>query len=416
MGGQSFAFNSEAGTYITFPGADYLPASDGTFGLYMFDDPSSFAGIDSFLLAKESWFSIKGDELYISGNPLVSSVSGEANLILGASNGILFVLASEIEEAAAIPAGIKTSATQSGLDEQAAESPNKRWTFSDQTAAILFATLTGNIEFVDFELIGTDQDVAFHADGTDSDVNLIRQEVGSILLPGGSFQATAGRDVTIKGVNVEAETIQATAGRNISLERLPSGQAKLAASKSINLTARQNIRITNSSELRRLSEIDPTSVNLSALDGNVSLSNSVVDADKLLVSSQRGDISILDKMSISAREIKARVFDSGGTLVIGNSTLSNGKGASDLIRLYGEGAGGVRFSGTTTLLGNKVDIAGKTVTIDPGGRVRLSNPTGTSVFADSHNYNNGINGNFTGTGSNAAVTPNKQSFDKRPGF
>lgn len=123
---------------------------------------------------------------------------------------------------------------------------------------------------------------------------------------------------------------------------------------------------------------------------------------------------------ISAREIKARVHDSGGTLLLSNSILGNGTNPSELIRLYGEGSGGVRFVGQTTLRGDVVNIAGKTVTIDPGSRVRLSNPSGTTVFGNSFNFNNGIHGDFTGLGNiqsgGGPVQVNKAPFNQRPGY
>jgi hypothetical protein len=76
--------------------------------------------------------------------------------------------------------------------------------------------------------------------------------------------------------------------------------------------------------------------------------------------------------------------------------------------------------GDTTLKGNLVQIAGTSVTIDSGSRVRLSNPTGTTVYANSHLYNNGINGNFTGLSNSqsgaAPVQVNQQSYGSRPAY
>jgi hypothetical protein len=107
-------------------------------------------------------------------------------------------------------------------------------------------------------------------------------------------------------------------------------------------------------------------------------------------------------------------------LLISNAILGRGTNASDLIRLYGEGSQGVRFVGDTTLQGNRVDIAGPTVTIDPGSQVQLSNPGGTSVYSNSHRYNDGTNGNFTGLGGGQAgsnpVQVNKQPYGNRPKY
>lgn len=62
-----------------------------------------------------------------------------------------------------------------------------------------------------------------------------------------------------------------------------------------------------------------------------------------------------------------------------------------------------------------VQIAGSQVNIDPGSRVRLSNPADTTVFADSHHYDNGMNGNFTGTGNCHPAHSDRQSIGRRPG-
>ena len=133
----------------------------------------------------------------------------------------------------------------------------------------------------------------------------------------------------------------------------------------------------------------------------------------------RGDISVLNA-SIAAREIGARVLDTGGTLLISGSTLGNGASPAELIRLYGEGAGGVRFTGLTTLDGTAVNIAGTSVTIDPGSRVGLSNPGGTNVYSDTHNYNSRDYGAFTGLsnsqGGGGPVEANRHDYGSRPPY
>ncbi|NQX00565.1 hypothetical protein HQ447_07875, partial [bacterium] len=179
---------------------------------------------------------------------------------------------------------------------------------------------------------------------------------------------------------------------------------------------KNGVTISNSSQLRRLSQLDNPQLWIEAGDGNAEIGNgSSVDVDMVNVTSQRGDVQIMNS-SIAAREIKARVFDSGGTLLISNAILGRGTQASELIRLYGEGAFGVRFVGDTTLRGNAVDIAGSRVTIDPGSRVRLSNPAGTTVYSDSHRYNDRTYGNFTGVGDSNPVHVRQASFGERPKY
>ena len=195
---------------------------------------------------------------------------------------------------------------------------------------------------------------------------------------------------------------------------------RLTASESITLRAKQGVKISNSSQLRSLSELGNAQLLIDAVNGKVEvMQNSTLEADVVKLASHRSDISLMDS-TISAGTIKARVFDTGGTLLISNAILGHGTDASDLIRLYGEGSQGVRFVGDTTLQGNTVQIAGTTVSIDPGSQVQLSNPNGTTVYANSHLYNNGTNGNFVGlsngSAGNGPVTVNKRPYTQRPGY
>lgn len=396
----SNAYNSVAGGFTSLSGSNYIPSEDGLFGEYMFDDPQAFPGLDAVLAESESWFVLKGDEIYISGSPTVDSSIGPRNLIIGATGDINFT---------ATPPFGGTAAATSNL-----------WTLDSSVAALVFPTLSGSINFDSFNLIGTDQNVGFYADGPASDVNIGGIPSALISLPTGNFEAFAGRDLHVSGASVEAKTVKMAAGRDLQLGGTTAGAAKIAASGSISLRAKQGVKITNSSQLRRLSQLDNPQVLIQAEGGNVELAGgSSIDADAVNMTSQRGDVQLMNS-TIAAREIKARVFDSGGTLLLSNAILGHGSDPSALIRLYGEGAGGVRFVGDTTLRGNNVQIAGTSVTIDPASRVRLSNPAGTTVYADSHRYNNGTNGNFTGLGSgqvgNGPVNVNKASFSGRPGY
>ena len=391
----SYAYNSVSGGFSPLPGSDYLPARDGPFGEYMFDDSQAFTGIDPLLAEKDAWHVLKFDELYISGSPSLNSAAGSANLIMGATGDINFT---------AIPPFTGSGVTTGNL-----------WTLDSRIESLVFPSLSGSIHFDGFNLTGTSQDVGFYADGAASDVKIDGLYAGLISLPQGNFEAAAGRDVSVSGADVGATTVKASAGRDVKVE-----SAKLAASGSIRIKAQRAVQITNSSQLRGLSQLDNPEVLIEALAGNVELlAGSSVQADVATMTSQRGDVKLMNS-TVAAREIKARVFDSGGTLLISNSILGRGTNASDLIRLYGEGSGGVRFIGDTTLNGSKVDIAGLSVTIDSGSRVRLSNPSGTTVYADSHRYNNGVNGNFTGLSNSQSgarpVQVNQEPFGSRPGF
>jgi hypothetical protein len=417
----SFAYNSTFDGFGPLLGTNYLHSEDGPFGLYMFDDPQAFSGLDALLAEKEAWHVLKFDELYISGNPSVDTSEGPANLIMGATGDINFTDTPPI--------------IGSDLD------LGNLWTLDSGLETLVFTSLEGFINFDRFNMQGSGQDVLMFAEGLASDVNIIGAVqdrdfapdatfpdsdsawayTSAIILPEGNFEAGAGRDVNIAGAEIEAATIKATSGRDVNLGSAEAGAAKLAASSSIQIKAARGVKISNSSELRRLSQLDNPEILIEALDGSVEVAgNSTVDADVATMTTQRGDVRLADS-SIAARIIKARVFDSGGILLVSNSILGRGTNASDLIRLYGEGSGGVRFVGDTTLNGSNVQIAGSTVSIDSGSRVRLSNPGGTTVFADSHLYNNGgINGNFTGLSNSQSgaqpVQVNQQPFGSRPTF
>ena len=370
----SYAYNSTSGGFGFLSGSNYLPDQDGPFGEYMFDDSQTFSEIDAVLSEKDAWYVLKSEELYIAGNPLVDTVAASTNLIMGATGDINFTTSLPITGIGAITGNL--------------------WTLDSSLEALVFPTLSGSINFDAFNLIGSSQDVGFYADGLASDVNMSNSAV-------------------------EAATINISAGRDVKLGSA-TGPAKIAASGSIQIKAQRGVKIANSSQLRRLSQLDNPAVLIEALDGNVEVvERSSVDADMVNMTSQRGDVKLMNS-TIAAREIKARVFDSGGTLLISNSILGRGTDASDLIRLYGEGSGGVRFVGDTTLRGTNVQIAGSSVIIDSGSRVRLSNAGGTTVYANSHLYNNGINGNFTGLSNSQSgaqpVQVNQQPFSSRPGY
>jgi len=391
----SNAYNSVAGGFAPLVGTEYVPGHDTVFGKYMFDDPLAFPELEAVLAGEKSWFVMKGDDIYIAGGPKVDALIGPKNLVLGATGDVNF--------------SDKPPFAGSGI------STGNQWSLDGDTRAYVFASLSGSINFDNFNLMGSAQSVGFYTNGLSSDVNIMGEPSASISLPGGGFESVAGRDVKISGASINAKTIQLTAGRNLEL-----GAAKLATSESIRLLATQNIKIANSTELRSLSKLGNAQILIDALNGKLEVGQkSTLDADVVSLASHRSDISIMDS-TVSAREIKARVFDTGGTLLISNAILGHGTNASDLIRLYGEGSAGVRFVGDTTLRGNQVDIAGTSVTIDPGSRVRLANPNGTSVYADSHLYNNGTNGNFTGLGNGqeggAPVEVKQQPYSKRPGF
>lgn len=394
------AYNSATGAFGPLPGSLHVPTLDAPFNIYMYDDPVVFTDIDDILAREEAWFVFKGDEIYVAGNVTIDATAGPHSVILGATNDFRFT-----DSPPFVEAGLTTGNT---------------WSLSPTIDSLVISSRSGSVRFDDFSLLGDAQSLLFRADGPSSDIIVNGGPSSRLSLPNGSFVARAGRDIMVAGATVEARNIALDAGRDVRLGSAARGGATIKAAGAFTAKAGQSITIANTTQLRRLTETDNLQVFLDAVNGSLDIeAGSLIDADTIGLSSRRGDVR-LTGATLSAREIKARVFDTGGTLLLSNSILGRGTNPSDLIRLYGEGAGGVRFIGDTTLRGNAVDIAGTSVTIDPGGRVRLSNPSGTRVFANSHNYNNRVNGNFTGTGDSQAdarpVDVNQQPFANRPGF
>lgn len=397
------AYNSVAGTFVVMPGTHYFPGADGPFNTHMYGDPQTYTGIDVFLASRGPWFVFKGDEIYVVGNPAVNSASGPRNLILGAGGDVHFTF--------------EPPFFMHGL------APSGSWTLDSSTDALAVTSRAGSIHFNDFYLTGGGQDVAFYAYGPASDINVIGSPdpygegySATISFPGGMFDAYAGRNFHASGALIEARDVSIFAERDVEIGGTAGGGAKVKAAQTMRIQAQQSVRITNSSQLRRLADLDNVGIFLDAVNGNVEvLENSSIDGDTVSLVSQRGDVRVMDS-SIAGREIKARVYDTGGTLLISNSLLGSDAVPAQLIKLYGEGVGGVVFAGDTILNGTAVDIAGKSVTIQSGGRVQLSHPTGTRVFSDAHNYNNGTHGNFTAKGSTTPVGVTQGTFGGRPPY
>ncbi len=391
------AFNSLTNSIVTMQGTIYNPGTDGFFNTYMYGDAQTFPEADTFLASRGSWFVFKGDSLYISGDIAVNTTPGPRNVILGATGDVTFSSRTPF-------AGVATSST---------------WTIPSSVDSLLISSRQGSIIMDDgFSLYGTTgapQDVAFYAYGPMSDV-IFRTGGGefpqSVSMYDGTFKAHAGRDIIATATSLEAREVKLNARRDVKLD----SRASVYARTLLQIDAIGKIQIQNSSQLAALSLTDPLSILLKAVNGNIEITNSSVDATSLEAVTGGGSLSMVNS-SIVADVIKARVMSTGGELLVSNSILGRDTpAASSLIKLYGEGASGVRFSGNNTLNASSVDIAGRTVTIDAGGVVRLSNPGGTRVFSDTSNFNNGtLFGSFTDK-SNVPVSVTKDIYDHRPAY
>jgi len=400
------AYNSIPDAVVTMDGSIYVPGTHGLFNSYMFSGAAqTFPGVDSFLSSHGDWFVFRGDEIYISGDIAVNSDAGPRNLILGATGDVNF--------SHYTPYDLTTDSS---------------WTLPSSVDALLISSQHGSITVgSSFSLLGSGgpQDVAFYAYGPTSDVSLYGPSyspliegggtgeffLSGIYLPYGTFQAYAGRDIVTDAAVIEAREINLKAQHDVKIDNRSSIRPKTL----LLIEALENIQIQNSSQLVALSLVDPLTIMLKAVNGNIEISESFVDAANVEMVSGLGNVSMMNS-SIAADVIKARVMSTGGELLVSNSILGRDTpSAASLIKLYGEGASGVRFNGDNTLNAALVDIAGRSVTIDSGGVVRLSHPGNTRVFTDNDNFNKGSFGNFTTKGG-TPVNVTKDAFDNRPGY
>ena len=369
------AYSELANAIITMQGTIYRPNLDGNFRTYLYGQSGGPTPVDAFLASHGNWFAFLADEIYISGDIGVNSSVGPRNIALAAQGNVTFGDAS------------RDFPVSSGT----------KWQLPPSVDALVISTGGGSIYVEsDFSLTGTagqPQHVFFDASGPNSDILI--SGTGpyaidpAISFPDGSFQAVAGRDLTVSGTTVEAGEVRMDAGRDITLT-----EAKIKARAFVMMKALGNLTISNSSQLVGLTHLDTPSMFLSAVNGDVSILQSTVDAFALDAVSENGNVTIANS-TISADVIKARVLGTGGQLLVSDSFLGRGSpSASSVIKLYGEGANGVRFTGFTTLNANTVDIAGTSVTIDGGSTVYLLNPAGTRVFTDAANFNDFTHGNF----------------------
>ena len=412
------AYNSAAGAVVTMQGTIYKPSLDGHFNGYMYgDNVQTFPEIDGFLASHGNWFAFKGDDIFIAGDVAVDTANGPRNIALGAVNSVT----------------ISQDATNSSFPSVATD---PSWTLPPSVDALLISTQNGSITMdSSFSLYGSGgpQDVFLYAYGPTSDVVIggsiigdgnyfTFQEGGSaqIYLPEGTFTAHAGQDISLaNGATVEAGQVKLNAGRDVNIQ-----QSTVRARTLLQIDAIGSIKIQNSSQLASLpTEVESLSVLLKA-GGDIAIGDEFygytsVQGARVEAVSTNGNISIHNS-SIIADVIKARVMSTGGELLINNAILGrNSPATGSLIKLYGEGASGVRFSGISSLNANNVDIAGKTVTIEPAGQVRLSNPTGTRVFTDTANFNNGTHGEFTNSSGSTPYNPHApvgMGFEAKPPY
>lgn len=392
------AFNSIAGGVTTMQGTIYQPLRDGPVNTYLYSEPQTTPTIDAFIAARGNWFTFLGEDVFISGNISVNTSPGPRNLLIASQNNLTLTSS----------AGVYGVLTDS------------YWDLPANVDTVVFAAHGSITQDSSFSISGSgsSQSLAYYALGQNSDVILqgyaggdsVRSETGPLMLGNSTVLVSAGRDALLNNMNFSATENALEAGRDISVSN-----STLAAERSTKIKAARHVTINSSSLLRALVEApEGVSTFIAAINGDVNLDGTYIEGKSTEITSVRGNVNIAYS-GIYTDIIKARTFSTGGQLWINNSILGNSASPASLVKLYGEGVSGVRFSGDSQINSLLTDIAGSTVTIDNGSIVRLSHPSGARVFTDNANFNNGTHGNFTDSGGTpTAVT--KSAYGSRPGF
>jgi hypothetical protein len=313
------------------------------------------------------------------------------DVILASQNGIL------LGEAAKFPGEVPENA---GGVVGAQTVEDNLLNLGDDTLVenLVLYTQNGNIDIRTTKgnaIYGYNQNVALVAASATSDVNV----GGDIYLEsGGDYVGTltanlnviAGRDVNfLTQTNVVADAVNIESGRDVNVN---DGAIK-AVKRNLTVTAKRHINISNSSELKALSFYDPaTLVKLVAQQGDITISNSQVEARNIEMEALAGNIHLLNTQT-SGDIFKATTYGANGWINVGGTTIN----AGTLIQLFAQGAnGGVRFTENSQLNAPAVKIAGKTVEILNGKTVTVQESTSSfKIFSDNHKYNTSGQGNFT---------------------
>lgn len=393
------AYNSLVEVDVTSQGSYYRASQDGTVGSAIFGLPSSPSPLDSLVASSGLWSAFHFENLVIVGNPAVNAV-GSRNLLLASNLGIELIYneynISEIAQEGGPPTGSGQFNLGTNLD------------------GLLLTSSQGPITFNGtFEITGSNQDVLFQTYGQNGDISINSNFSGytHVNVPDGSFNAAASRDILFSGGGIRASTVNVNAKRDISL----SNNTDIAARNNINLIANRSFTISNSSQLRTLGNaIDPLQIYIAARGGDLSVLDSDISADNVNLESTLNNI-VLTNSTISADVIRARAMGPNGQLLINGTTFN----AYSALKLYAEGSNGlVRFTGNSNLNGPSATIAAKTVTIDSGVNVTVSNPTGLRVHTDLRNFSNNGGPNTFGafTDGEAPIDVPDNNFDSRPGY
>lgn len=155
------------------------------------------------------------------------------------------------------------------------------------------------------------------------------------------------------------------------------------------------VTVSNSSDLNALAQ----AVALASFGENIDIENSSFSRTPGGINIDAGTIFertlTLRNSTFAADVIKARSFQNGGrdALIIDGTRFD----ASALVRLYAEGASTLRFRGDVQINSPLTQLAGQTVRVDAGGRVRASGAV--KVNATNHQYDAAGFGTIEAAGS-----------------
>lgn len=404
-----------SGTVATGQGKIYRPGTDGILGRTMFDKPTLRLGdgdlgplpaVDQRMADAGAWAAFNFTDLHVIGSPEVITQGGPRNLLLASQADITI---SDFDPYNEVSFGSGT------------------WDLSLSTLDDVMLAAHGNIDWRSgMSIVGTSQNLSLYSQT--GDINLSGELMVNLI--SGVFEANAARNLNIYGfggqfsegpsmtATVQAETVNLSAEGDINIG--PNTVVK--ASEAINIRAHGNISVLDSSQLRRLSALSTTELNLIAEQGNVNVGNDsggtvTINTLFTLIESQMGNITLANA-SINSDYLRVHTLSPNGTLTIGNSSLTANQG----MKLYAEGSNGkVQFVGNTTLSGPAI-VAGYTVQVNDGVTVNVGTPNSFHVHSDVSNYNKASYGNFSRGGTplifvpEGTAGPHQHNFSSRPAF
>jgi hypothetical protein len=412
------AFNDPGG-FIEDSGLIYNPGNDGPVREFLFGSPPGPQETQQFIADRGAWSVFTFFDLVIAGNPDIDSSNGPRNLMLASQSGVNFSDETVFPEL----------------------STSNLLILDDSLDALAVLSEFGNIVInPGFSIFGWEggQSLLLDAYGPDSDLLIygIQEEDSalSIDLFDGVVQTNAGRDVMLDRASIYSGQVGLLAGRDVGI-----ANSSISAGQSVEAAAGRNldivdstiqvdsveqgqqlgepvIEVTSSSELVALAQADVGQLFLIAENGNVTVNQSFLDAPEVQIESQTGNVSLLSDTFIQAEIIKARTHSANGILTIGGNSQLN---ATDLIRLYAEGANGrIQFTGPATLDASRIDLAGATVRVNAGVDVNVPQNTQFRVYTDNPEFSNNNPGNGFGrfTRDNEPFSVQGGAFGERPAY